>query len=355
MAETGSWYSVYNHFFLYFVVIIGFYRKGSDKGRADACGIWFEKCLTIEKMKVMERKGKKNLISKQKFSDKLLELVREVKAEGRYSTAANYRHTCSSFFLFLRDTGSDFLLNGLLMERYERWLWGRRVSRNSSSFYMRNLRAMCNVLAKKGVIADAGLFANVYTGVAKTRKRAVAEGVLARVRDADLTRFPKLAYCRDLFLFSFYCRGMAFVDIAYLRWRDIEGEYIYYTRHKTGQRLEVRIEPCMREIMRRYAGSAEYVFSILTAADREGAYRQYRAAICSFNRTLKSLSKLLDIPVLSSYMSRHSWATIARNKQIPLSVISEGMGHNSESTTQIYLASFNQQVVDEANRSVISI
>ena len=140
-----------------------------------------------------------------------------------------------------------------------------------------------------------------------------------------------------------------------MRWRDIEGEYIYYTRHKTGQRLEVRIEPCMREIMRRYAGSAEYVFSILTAADREGAYRQYRAAICSFNRTLKSLSKLLDIPVLSSYMSRHSWATIARNKQIPLSVISEGMGHNSESTTQIYLASFNQQVVDEANRSVISI
>lgn len=97
---------------------------------------------------------------------------------------------------------------------------------------------------------------------------------------------------------------MAFVDIAYLRWRDIEGEYIYYTRHKTGQRLEVRIEPCMREIMRRYAGSAEYVFSILTAADREGAYRQYRAAISSFNRTLKSLSKLLDIPVLSSYMSR---------------------------------------------------
>ena len=105
-------------------------------------------------MKVMERKEKKNLISKQKFSDKLLELVREVKAEGRYSTAANYLHTYSSFFLFLKGSDSKFLLNGLLIERYERWLWGRSVSRNSSSFYMRNLRAMCNVLLKKNFIAD---------------------------------------------------------------------------------------------------------------------------------------------------------------------------------------------------------
>ena len=190
-----------------------------------------------------------------------------------------------------------------------------------------------------------------YTGIAKTRKRAVSEQTLARIKQADLTEFPQLARCRDLFLFCFYCRGMAFVDLAYLRQENIDGHYIRYTRRKTGQNLEIH----MKEIMLRHAGSGGYLFPILTSDNPRKAYEQYRSAICTFNRSLKILSQRLDIPALSSYMSRHTWATIARYRQIPLAIISEGMGHNSENTTRIYLSSFNQQVLDEANKNVITI
>ena len=303
----------------------------------------------------MEKRGKRNTISIEEFDRKLQKLIREVQSEGRHGTANNYRHTRSSFFRFIQEPNTEFSLDAPTVERYEQWLRSRGVSRNSSSFYMRNLRAMCNLLFKRGAIADAELFADVYTGIAKTRKRAVSEQTLARIKQADLTEFPQLARCRDLFLFCFYCRGMAFVALAYLRQENIDGHYIRYTRRKTGQNLEIHIEPCMKEIMLRHAGSGGYLFPILTSDNPRKAYEQYRSAICTFNRSLKILSQRLDIPALSSYMSRHTWATIARYRQIPLAIISEGMGHNSENTTRIYLSSFNQQVLDEANKNVITI
>ena len=157
----------------------------------------------------MEKRGKRNTISIEEFDRKLQKLIREVQSEGRHGTANNYRHTRSSFFRFIQEPNTEFSLDAPTVERYEQWLRSRGVSRNSSSFYMRNLRAMCNLLFKRGAIADAELFADVYTGIAKTRKRAVSEQTLARIKQADLTEFPQLARCRDLFLFCFYCRGLS--------------------------------------------------------------------------------------------------------------------------------------------------
>ena len=142
-----------------------------------------------------------------------------------------------------------------------------------------------------------------------------------------------------------------------LRKSDVRDQTAQYIRRKTGQSLCIRLEPCITEIIRRYARKTKnspYVFPIIAATDENEAYAQYQNALSYYNKLLKKLSKLLqaDTP-LSSYTARHTWATTARNCDIPLSVISAGLGHRSQATTQIYLASLEDSVIDEANRKII--
>ena len=127
---------------------------------------------------------------------------------------------------------------------------------------------------------------------------------------------------------------MAFVDIAYLKKENIQNGVICYARRKTGQLLSVRIEPSIQRIIE--------------------AYEEYQVAINNHNRLLRRLSKMLPAGCkLTSYTSRHSWATAARNHNVPISVISQGMGHTSEQTTQIYLTMLENSVIDDANQGLI--
>ena len=126
---------------------------------------------------------------------------------------------------------------------YEQWLRIRKVSKNSSSFYMRTLRSAYNKVISRNQMEQTFPFRNVYTGVERTRKRAVPEDIMVRLQKLDLTHSAPLAFSRDMFIFSYCTRGMAFVDIAYLKKEDVSGGILSYVRHKTGQRLTVRIEP----------------------------------------------------------------------------------------------------------------
>ena len=222
---------------------------------------------------------------------------------------------------------------------------------------MRILRSVYNKAVGEGIASQRAPFEKVYTGVDKTRKRAVDMATIESLRKLDLRGSRSLAYARDLFVFSFYMRGMAFVDMAYLRKSDVRDQTAQYIRRKTGQSLCIRLEPCITEIIRRYARKTKntpYVFPIIAATDENEAYAQYQNALSYYNKLLKKLSKLLQADThLSSYVSRHTWATTARNCDIPLSVISAGLGHRSQATTQIYLASLEDSVIDEANRKII--
>ncbi|MDE5890351.1 MAG: tyrosine-type recombinase/integrase, partial [Bacteroidales bacterium] len=153
-------------------------------------------------------------------------------------------------------------------------------------------------------------------------------------------------------------RGMAFVDLAYLRKTDLRHGTIRYARRKTGQVMHVRIEPGIRMIIDRYAGACAdsvYVFPLLRATDPESAYRQYQSALNSYNRKLRKLSGMLPVAChLTSYTSRHSWATAARKHEVPVTIISAALGHTSERTTQIYLDSIENSVIDSANRTVLA-
>ena len=245
-----------------------------------------------------------------------------------------------------------------LAEEYSAYLMQRGVVRNTVSFYMRNLRAVYNKAVRQRLAEQCFPFSGVYTGIDHTRKRAVDERLIGRLRNLDLSASAALALARDLFIFSYCTRGMAFVDMAFLRKRDLSGGEIHYVRRKTGQLMTVRLETCMREIIRRYewrTRSTPYVFPLLTAEEPGRAYAQYQVALNYYNRQLKRLSQRLGFEgSLSSYTSRHSWATAARNHRIPITVISAGMGHTSEHTTRIYLSSLESSVIDCANRKILS-
>lgn len=285
--------------------------------------------------------------------------IARLTSEGRLGTARNYARTLNSFSAFLGGTDLPFAaFTELLVEEYNAYLVRRGVVRNTVSFYMRILRAVYNRAVRQRLAEQSFPFSGVYTGIDHTRKRAVEERLIGRLRNLDLSGSDALALARDLFIFSYCTRGMSFVDMAFLRKRDLSGGEINYVRRKTGQLMTVHLETCMREIVRRYewrTRNTPYVFPLLTAEEPGRAYSQYQIALNYYNRQLKRLSQLLGLEEgLSSYASRHSWATAARNHRVPITVISAGMGHTSERTTRIYLSSLESSVIDCANRKILS-
>jgi len=228
------------------------------------------------------------------------------------------------------------------------------VSPNSSSFYMRNLRAVYNRAVEKGLTSQRFPFKHVYTGVDKTVKRAVSLKVIKRIKEMDFSMNSTFDFARDMFLFSFYTRGMSFIDMAYLKKKDLANGILSYRRRKTGQQLFIRWEKCMQEIVDKYDNSlSEYLLPIIKPM--KGDERtHYQNAMYLINRKLKEIGKMTGVQLpLTMYVARHSWASVAKNKNVPISVISEGMGHDSEMTTQIYLASLDTAVVDRANKMIL--
>ncbi len=255
-------------------------------------------------------------------------------------------------------------INSDLMLHYESWLFHQGICKNCSSAYMRSLRSVYNRAVDGGLIPQNHPFLHVYTGVDKTAKRAVSLETIRSLKDLDLADRPALAFARDLFMFSFYTRGMSFVDMAFLKHSDIRGGYLFYVRRKTRQQLCIRWEECMQTIVDRLFANAShqackernisFLLPIIRTSDNQ--WQQYKSCQRLVNHHLKTLSTMLDasadIP-LTMYVARHSWASIARSKDIPLSVISEALGHDSEQTTQIYLGSLETARIDEANRKII--
>ena len=165
---------------------------------------------------------------------------------GQYRTSLHYRATLNSFKRY-RDN-KDIALSEIdaeVMRSYEAYLHHTaKVCRNTSSFYLRILRATYNKAVAKGLTPQQHPFREVYTGIAQTRKRAIPTESVSQIKRLesvkDLT--PKEEMARDAFLMSFYLRGISFIDLAHLRKSDLKDGYLHYTRSKTGQRLTIRWE-----------------------------------------------------------------------------------------------------------------
>ena len=271
-------------------------------------------------------------------------------------TSETYTATLKSFMEFREE--QDVPLDGVnsdLMLLYEAHLKAKGVRMNTISFYMRILRAVYNRAVEKELTPQKYPFRHVYTGVDKTVKRAVPVKVIKALKELNLSMKSSLDFARDMFMFSFYTRGMSFVDMAYLKKTDLQNGILTYCRRKTGQRLTVKWEKCMEEIIKKYpSNSSTYLLPIIKEQGNER--KQYDNALHLVNYRLKDLSGMLKLQrPLTMYVARHSWASVAKVRNVPLSVISEGMGHDSEKTTQIYLASLEASVVDKANKMILEL
>ena len=282
-------------------------------------------------------------------------VIAQLQQMGKQRTSETYRCTLKSFMQFRED--KDVLLEDIdsdLMLMYEAYLRNKGLTKNSTSFYMRILRAVYNRAVEKDLITNRNPFKHVYTGIDKTIKRAIPLKAIKQIKNLDLSLQPSLDFARDMFMFSFYTRGMSFIDMAYLKKKDLSNGILSYRRRKTGQQLFIRWEKCMQEIVNKYDDpQSEFLLPIIKRADKDNRL-QYQSALRFVNNHLKSVVALLNIGItISMYTARHSWASIAKSKNIPISVISEGMGHDSEMTTQIYLASLDNAVVDRANAQIL--
>lgn len=275
-----------------------------------------------------------------------------------YGTAKSYANALRSFEKFRknRDMGFDDL-NRELIQEYEAWMLHGGLKRSSASCYLRTLRTLYRQAVEDGQAEEKSIFHKVHVSIGKTRKRAVSAEVIRTIRHLDLSRKPSLDFARDIFMFSFYTRGMSFVDIAHLRKSDLRNGFLTYNRRKTFQSLTIQWERPMQAITDRYAeqtkGSA-YLFPIITGESRVDRNR-YEQTLQRINRNLKRIGTMIGLSTpLTTYVARHSWASIARNMAVPLSVISEGLGHDSDKTTQIYLDSLDTSMINKANRKIIN-
>jgi len=283
------------------------------------------------------------------------EVIIRLRNLDKIRTSETYVSALNSVSAFTEgeDISMD-MVDSDLMENYEAYLKRKGSSLNTISFYMRILRAVYNRAVDKDIIEQRYPFKHVYTSVDKTTKRAISLSSIKHIKELELTHLPVLEFARDIFLFSFYTRGMSFVDIAYLRKADIKNRELTYRRRKTGQKLHIKWEKCMNELVKKYSkDTIEFLLPIIVNPNI-CLRKQYIAELGRINSSLKKVAVLANLQSnLTMYVARHSWASAARSKNIPISVICEGMGHDSEATTQIYLASLDTAIVDKANRLIL--
>ena len=282
-------------------------------------------------------------------------VIVRLKQLGHTGTANNYRAALGSFKRFRAHEDIPIgAIDHLIMEDYQAYLNAARLAPNSISFYMRILRAVYNRAVEQELANDRKPFRTVFTGTEKTRKRAISIGDIKRIKDLDLSHRPNLEFARDVFLFLFLCRGMSFIDAAFLRKSDIQNGVLTYRRHKTGQQLQVKIIRQIEELTGRYATDGlPYLLPIITVPGKDER-KQYESALRCVNKSLKTIAEMAELPVtLTTYVTRHTWATIAKSKNVPVNVISDALGHDSVTTTQIYLASIDSSIIDNANEVVV--
>lgn len=272
-------------------------------------------------------------------------------------TKNNYTNAVNRFIEFRNQKDLTFSqMTADMMEMYQAWLWNRGVGQNTVSFYLRTLRTLHHKAVEAGQATSNDIFAHVQTANVRTAKRAISVKDIRKIEKLELQIGSSIDKARDLFLLSFYLRGMAFVDMAFLKKSDLKCGMVSYNRRKTHQNLNIEWIKPMQAIINKYAEQTKdspYMLPILTGKETS-PYTQYRKVEYNTNYNLKKIGKMIGLKIpLTTYVARHTWASIALHMNIPIATISEGMGHNSYKTTQIYLESIDVATINEANKRII--
>jgi len=307
---------------------------------------------------------KERIINKNKsvsFFEYTDEVIEGLKAARKFGNAAAYQNCLNAIKSFQNDVDLDFdQISYKFLTRFETYFLSNGNSINGLSFLMRTLRAIYNRAIKEGYASrDLYPFGSYKIKKEPTRKRAIRIEDLHKIRDKSLPEGSELWHTRNFYMASFYLMGISFIDMARLKVENIMNGRIEYRRHKTGKLHSIKISPQLREILDHYIkdkAKSDHIFPLIKRpGNLELEFKDIRNQNKMYNKNLKDLASSCKVETnLTSYTSRHSWATIAKRKGVPTAIISEGLGYTNEHTTQVYLDSFDKEVMDEYNESIIS-
>lgn len=301
-------------------------------------------------------------IAKARAKGDMVEFMRKIisdkEAAGQFRTAEAYRTALNCWHRFLGsgEAVSWERVTSRSMMSFADYLKERGATKNTQSFYFRILRAVCNRAQEQRVATlPENLFDNVYTGKARTRKRALPMDDIRRIASVE-PKSRKEQLARDMFIFSFITRGMAPIDMACLRKENVAAGRLTYRRHKTGRTISMEWIAEMQEIVGRYEHVGDdHLFPLVSSEGAEG-WKEFKRSSQLINYHLRRLGKRLALPMpLTLYVARHSWATAAKSSGVSTALISDAMGHSSERMTQVYLGSIDVGRVDIVNRKIVGL
>ena len=310
-------------------------------------------------------------VVRQTVGEYLNDYIDRLLAEKRVGNAKTFQELRTSLTKFCRSLDFYFIdIDAEWLKWYEQWLRvERHYSDNSIGIRFRSLRVLYNSAITDGLIKKTDYPFDTFK-VSRfkeaTAKRSLTKEDIRRIMDCEvrtLTKYPKpfLQLAKDLFLFSYLSCGINLTDILHIRYADIVNGRLVFNRQKTGKLLSFQLQPAALDILDKYrqpnAYPQDYIFPVLRRSVHVTAQQQYgrvQRTNKRINRYLKLIGEHLHLPItLTTYVARHSFATVLKRSGVSTSIISESLGHSSEKITQIYLDSFENSQIDAAMQNLL--
>lgn len=328
--------------------------------------------ISTIKEKIIELKAEQQDFTAQSLLDRLNssstkktvgeifnEQMQRLTDEGRRKYMLSLRYVYNTLIAFNKHLDIYFSeIDITFLRRYETWLRKRGVAENTIGIHFRSLRAVYNIAIEQNAVKAENYPFRKYKVSRlheETAKRSLAKSDVERVIAYKSTnrymRFPI-----DIFAFTYYCGGINFIDIANLTPANIIEGKLVYKRHKTSKLIKIPLQPQAIELIKKYhRKDSPYLFPILSDFHETEIQKSNRIhkVIAKVNKRLKEIGEDLGLPLtLTTYVARHSQATVMKRAGVSTAVIREIMGHSSERVTQIYLDSFDNEQIDNAMKNL---
>ena len=292
--------------------------------------------------------------------------VERMESIGKIGTASKYRY-CLTILEQYKSLDIRFeQLDMQYLHDLEAFLIGKGNRSNSIATKFSVLKAVYNRAISDGIFEPKdNPFSRFKVGKywKPTRKQAISKEDILKLKELELSEDSSfyLRFARDIFLFSYYTAGINFKDIASLKWCDIQNNRIYYQRHKTSKEMSCQLIPEAMQIIERHGSpfydDEDYIFPILNVQIHKTElqiHNRVHKVLGQINSNLKELSKMIGLKTpLTTYVARHTFATVLKRSGVNIAIISESLGHSDLATTQIYLDSFENSQIDDAMKNLL--
>ena len=286
--------------------------------------------------------------------------IQNLKKENRIRYAGMFEVSYSSFIKFNKHLDIPFSdIDATWLKRYELWMKEQNLSVSTISTRIRHLRAVFNLaIAEHSIKNDCYPFHSYKVSklYKQTAKRAISKKEVLKIMQYQGDT-PMECLAIDVFVFSYLNAGINFIDIAKLKRSNIVESQLIYNREKTKKLINVPLQQKAMEIIAKYENDkSPYLFPILTPFHKteiQIANRLHKV-LAKINKHLKEIGKKLKLPIpLTTYVARHSYATVLKRAGVSTSIISESLGHGSEKITQVYLDSFDNSQINDAMKNLL--